>query len=156
MPPLRWFWHSCRMIFFLQIHIKNACDGSDGTVKRYVARASLQRPVNNQILPAKAYVWFLCQRVGIYRVWVFTGSGSGSGFAILAESGSGAGTGTGSVIIFFVRCDTATFGARCTCSSYSSCYIPDCRVRPPGRPAVGEINGRARGASPAVGEFIRR
>jgi hypothetical protein len=38
-------WH-----FFATSHGKGPCDGVGGTVKRLAARASLQRPVNNQIL----------------------------------------------------------------------------------------------------------
>ena len=36
--------------FFATSHGKSACDGIGGTVKRSVARASLQRPTNQQIL----------------------------------------------------------------------------------------------------------
>ena len=38
-------WH-----FFATSHGKNACDGVGGTIKRLAARASLQRPISNQIL----------------------------------------------------------------------------------------------------------
>ena len=38
-------WH-----FFGSSHGKSACDGIGGTVKREVAKASLQRPLNNQIM----------------------------------------------------------------------------------------------------------
>ena len=41
-------WH-----FFATSHGKNACDGVGGTIKRLAARASLQRPVTNQILTSK-------------------------------------------------------------------------------------------------------
>ena len=37
-------WH-----FFATSHGKGPCDGVGGTVKRLAARASLQRPINNQI-----------------------------------------------------------------------------------------------------------
>jgi hypothetical protein len=40
--------------FFATSHGKSPCDGIGGTVKRKMARASLQRPVNNQILTFKA------------------------------------------------------------------------------------------------------
>ena len=36
--------------FFATSHGKNACDGIGGTLKRSTARASLQRPLNDQIL----------------------------------------------------------------------------------------------------------
>ena len=36
--------------FFATSHGKSACDGIGGTVKRLAARASLQRPDNDQIL----------------------------------------------------------------------------------------------------------
>ena len=39
--------------FFATSHGKNACDGIGGTLKRAAARASLQRPVDNQILTPK-------------------------------------------------------------------------------------------------------
>jgi len=44
--------------FFATSHGKSACDGIGGTVKRLAARASLQRPLNNQILtPNDLYTW---------------------------------------------------------------------------------------------------
>ena len=46
-------WH-----FFATSHGKSPCDGIGGTVKRLVARASLQAPINNQILtPHDMYNW---------------------------------------------------------------------------------------------------
>ena len=36
--------------FFATSHGKNLCDGVAGTVKRLATRASLQRPLDNQIL----------------------------------------------------------------------------------------------------------
>ena len=46
-------WH-----FFATSHGKSPCDGIGGTVKRLVARASLQATVNNQILtPHDMYSW---------------------------------------------------------------------------------------------------
>ena len=41
-------------IFFATSHGKSPCDGVGGTVKRTTARASLQRPVNNQIMDVHA------------------------------------------------------------------------------------------------------
>ena len=40
----------CEWNFFATSHGKSACDGIGGTLKRSVARASLQRPTNQQIL----------------------------------------------------------------------------------------------------------
>ena len=46
-------WH-----FSATSHGKGACDGLGGTVKRLAARASLQRPYNNQIMtPRQLYEW---------------------------------------------------------------------------------------------------
>lgn len=46
-------WH-----FFLTSHGKSPCDGLGGTVKRLVARASLQATVDNHILtPHDVYIW---------------------------------------------------------------------------------------------------
>ena len=36
--------------FFATSHGKNSCDGVSGTIKRLAARASLQRPLSDQIL----------------------------------------------------------------------------------------------------------
>ena len=44
--------------FFATSHGKSPCDGIGGTVKRKIARTSLQRPVNNQILSFKAVETF--------------------------------------------------------------------------------------------------
>ena len=41
---------TARWSFFATSHGKSPCDGIGGTVKRLVARASLQRPLDNQIL----------------------------------------------------------------------------------------------------------
>ena len=41
---------TARWCFFATSHGKSPCDGIEGTVKRLVARASLQRPLDNQIL----------------------------------------------------------------------------------------------------------
>lgn len=44
--------------FFATSHGKGACDGIGGTVKRLAARASLQRPYNDQITtPHELYTW---------------------------------------------------------------------------------------------------
>jgi hypothetical protein len=40
----------CAWHFFATSHGKSPCDGIGGTVKRLTARASLQRPLNHQIL----------------------------------------------------------------------------------------------------------
>jgi len=40
--------------FFATSHGKNACDGIGGNVKRSLSKASLQRPLNNQILTPEA------------------------------------------------------------------------------------------------------
>lgn len=48
-------WH-----FFATSHGKSACDGLGGTVKRLAAKASLQRPYNDQIMtPLQLFTW--CQ-----------------------------------------------------------------------------------------------
>ena len=46
-------------VFFATSHGKSLCDGIGGFVKRYVAKYSLQIPLNNQILNYKA-VLALC------------------------------------------------------------------------------------------------
>lgn len=43
----------CEWNFFATSHGKSSCDGIGGTVKRLTAKASLQRPVNKQILTPK-------------------------------------------------------------------------------------------------------
>ena len=40
----------CEWHFFATSHGKSACDGIGGVVKRVTAKASLQRPFENQIL----------------------------------------------------------------------------------------------------------
>src|SRR5258705_10626136 len=40
----------CEWNFFATSHGKGPCDGVGGTVKRTTAKASLQRPINSQIL----------------------------------------------------------------------------------------------------------
>ena len=44
--------------FFATSHGKSPCDGIGGTVKRKIARTSLQRPVSDQILTFKAVEQF--------------------------------------------------------------------------------------------------
>jgi hypothetical protein len=62
---------SCSWHFFATSHGKSPCDGIGGTVKRLTARASLQRPVNNQILNAKQMFDFAKESIkGITFVWV--------------------------------------------------------------------------------------
>ena len=51
----------CIWNFFATSHGKSPCDGIGGTVKRLATRASLQRPVNNQILTAKEMFQF-CEK----------------------------------------------------------------------------------------------
>ena len=40
----------CEWNFFVTSHEKSACDGIGGTVKNLTAKASLQRPIDKQIL----------------------------------------------------------------------------------------------------------
>ena len=48
-------------------HGKGPCDGVGGTVKRLAARASLQRPFENQILtPLQLYEWAVKNISGIH------------------------------------------------------------------------------------------
>ena len=59
-------WH-----FFATSHGKSACDGIGGTVKRSVARASLQATTQNQILtPKDLYSWVITHIHGIHFIWV--------------------------------------------------------------------------------------
>ena len=45
-------------IFFATSHGKGACDGLGGTVERLAARASLQRPYNDQLMtPRQLFDW---------------------------------------------------------------------------------------------------
>ena len=46
--------------FFTTSHGKGPCDGLGGTVKRLVARMSLQRPYNEQILTSESFYQFCC------------------------------------------------------------------------------------------------
>ena len=52
--PSRRLSMQCIWNFFATSHGKSPCDGLGGTVKRLAAKASLQRPVDNQILTAEA------------------------------------------------------------------------------------------------------
>ena len=49
--------------FFATSHGKSPCDGVGGTVKRLAARASLQRPINNQILTSLNLYYFCKESV---------------------------------------------------------------------------------------------
>ena len=49
--------------FFATSHGKNACDGIGGTLKRSVARASLQRPSTDQILTAEEFYNYCHQKM---------------------------------------------------------------------------------------------
>ena len=49
--------------FFATSHGKGPCDGLGGTVKRLVARASLQRPTADQILTPVAFYDFCCEKI---------------------------------------------------------------------------------------------
>ena len=46
------------MVFFVTSHGKSTFDGVGGTVKRLTARASLQRPFNDQVLSAQEMFTF--------------------------------------------------------------------------------------------------
>ena len=55
-------WH-----FSATSHGKGACDGIGGTVKRLAARASLQRPYNNQIMtPRQLFDWVSSNLPGVH------------------------------------------------------------------------------------------
>jgi hypothetical protein len=45
-------WH-----FFATSPWKSTCDGVGGTLKRLAAKASLQRPYNDQMTPHQLYEW---------------------------------------------------------------------------------------------------
>ena len=51
----------CIWNFFATSHGKSPCDGLGGTVKRLAAKASLQRPVDNQIFKAEGMFQF-CEK----------------------------------------------------------------------------------------------
>lgn len=55
-------WH-----FFATSHGKGPCDGIGGTLKRLARRASLQRPIDNQITnPLELYEWAKCNLGNIH------------------------------------------------------------------------------------------
>lgn len=57
--------------FFATSHIKSACDGVGGTVKRLAARESLQRPYKGHILtPHELFTWAEKNIKGICVLWV--------------------------------------------------------------------------------------
>lgn len=59
-------WH-----FYATSHGKSACDGLGGTIKRLVTKASLQRPLNDQILtPLQMFHWAKRNISGINFVYV--------------------------------------------------------------------------------------
>lgn len=49
--------------FFSTAHGKNACDGIGAVAKRATRKASLQRPLNNQILTAEQMFNYLDENV---------------------------------------------------------------------------------------------
>ena len=57
--------YRCNIIwsFFATSHGKSPCDGIGDTVKRKIARTSLQRPVSNQILTFKAVKQFCTENL---------------------------------------------------------------------------------------------
>ena len=55
---------SCEWNFFATSHGKSACDGNSGTVKRAVAKASLQRPTKNLILTVTDMFKFCTEDLG--------------------------------------------------------------------------------------------
>ena len=54
---------SCSWTFFATSHGKSPCDGLGGTIKRLAARASLQRPLSDQILTAEQLYEFCLKEV---------------------------------------------------------------------------------------------
>ena len=60
---LRDFGLSAEWVFHATSHGKTACDGVGGTVKRLTARASLQRPVNDQILTVHDMMKFCTENI---------------------------------------------------------------------------------------------
>ena len=62
---------SCEWNFFATSHGKSPCDGIGGTVKRITTRASLQRPINDQILTArKTYEFCVDEIKGIKFLFI--------------------------------------------------------------------------------------
>ena len=61
-------WH-----FFATSHGKNVCDGVGGTIKRLAARASLQRPISNQILtPLQLFEFAKVEIPGVTSFYIST------------------------------------------------------------------------------------
>ncbi|CAN7998596.1 unnamed protein product [Ixodes hexagonus] len=57
--------------FFATSHGKSACDGVGGTLKRLAAKASLQRPYQDQIMtPYQLFLWASNNIKGIRVLWV--------------------------------------------------------------------------------------
>ena len=59
-------------VFFATSHSKTACDGIGGTVKRTTARASLQRPLDQQILNVNAMFEFCIGKIGTITFYKIT------------------------------------------------------------------------------------
>ena len=53
----------CEWVFFATSHGKSPCDGLGGTTKRLTTRASLQRPIENQITSAKEMYEFCVSEI---------------------------------------------------------------------------------------------
>lgn len=71
--------------FFATSHGKSTCDGIGGTVKRLAARASLQQPVDNQILtPHQLYSW-CCDNIINIKFFFVTNNEVASKKAYLQE-----------------------------------------------------------------------
>lgn len=59
-------WH-----FFATSHGKGPCDGVGGTLKRLAAKASLQRPFDDQICtPRELYEWAVGSLCSVKPIWV--------------------------------------------------------------------------------------
>ena len=62
----------CTWSFFATSHCKSPCDGLGCTIKRLAARASLQRPIDNQILSAIEMFKFCEKEIdGITCIYVY-------------------------------------------------------------------------------------
>ena len=62
---------NCVWSFFATSHGKSPCDGLGGTIKRLTARASLQRPIKNQILTAMEVLEYCQKEVqGIISIYI--------------------------------------------------------------------------------------
>ena len=63
---------NCVWSFFATSHGKSPCDGLGGTIKRLTARASLQRPIKNQILTAMEVLEYCQKEVqGIISIYIY-------------------------------------------------------------------------------------